>query len=212
MNQYDIRVPLANPTNVKYILASCLKPHKKTMGTNTNHSKTIKLANYRPPINGNITENEMYSVAEKYSLSLLKHYAKKCLQFLKDNNCNLNIPVCKYIEEFSNQEITGNDLLFIINTSSEQLLKISRSNSETPLAKYLENFTNYGGIMDDDHYTSSMFYKDNYEPEEGEFLYGSGLRYSKRIYMNTPRNSLVTLQFGYLYIKKCSIKYYYFSF
>ena len=189
-----IDVPIENQSSMVKIIEHCLLKD----GQNKKHSRSLILDGYRKPANSNLSteDEEKYNIG--YCFMTLKYFAEKYLKDLKKLNADLNKPVSSYFPEISNKDITGKDLEYVCTHNYDELIAYNKANIKLPLSKLIWSFLNNNGI-DAEHFNNELLYEDK-TFDEGEQLFWG---YSKRIYMNLPRNSSITYDFGLQYVMKC---------
>ncbi len=196
MDNLSITVPIIEDENIGYILDSCLKNN----GLNKKHSRSIKPLKYKAPVNGDLTREQENKLKISLAIEILKYYFNNCIKELKRNNCDMNETISKIIPTFSLANITGNDLLKIINSSEEEILSIINKDktTQTKLEFLITRFIGIDGI-ENEHFNSSPLYFDSSKETEEKLLNG----YSKRIYLNLPRHSIITYKLGLTFIERC---------
>lgn len=192
-----IFVPIVEANNMIKVTESCLEND----GQNRSHSRNVKMDDYHAPVNGHLTSEEEEKIEQSANILILKSFAKKYLKELRKINADLSMPVSLYFPEISGKQLTGNDLEILYNYNYEELLEYNRTHKKDDLSKIILTFFLLGGgsKLGAEHYDSRALYKDK-SIEEGETLFWG---YSKRIYMNLPRSSAITYEFGLLYALKC---------
>lgn len=191
----NVIVPIEEPNSILTIIRHCLQDE----GQNKKHSRSLKLSGYRPPVNANLSKDEQEILSINSCYIILRCFAERYLTDLKKINADLSLPVSLYFEEISNKEITGKDLEYICTHNYNELCEYNKANIKLPLSKLLWTFLINTSGLDSEHFSSDSLYKDK-SMQEGETLFWG---YSKRIYMNLPRNSQITYEFGLQYVMKC---------
>ena len=190
----NVICPMETSTGIYKIIEHCLLNN----GQETSHSRNIILDdNYRRPLNGNLSDSEIRKLDVDGMVKVLKMFASKYLNELKNRNINLNSPIALYFPEISNKRITGNDLEYIVSHTYDELNEYLNNNKSLPLSELLNSFFGIEGLSAE-HFSSEFLYNDS-TYEDGEI----NRSYSKRIYMNLPRKSPITYEFGLLFIQKC---------
>ena len=190
-----VDVPIEKQSSILKIIEHCLQND----GQNKKHSRSLKLDGYRTPVNSNLSHDEQDKLNVESCFIVLKCFARKYLADLNAINADLSKPVSVYFNEISNKEITGRDLEYVCTHNYRELCDYNKANVKLPLSKLIWQFLINTSGLDAEHFNNSLLYDDSIS-EDGEKLFWG---YSKRIYMNLPRNSQVTYEFGLQYVIKC---------
>ena len=187
-------VPIEKKENIHYITESCLQNE----GQLEHHARTLKLNDFKAPINGNMTLEEVSQELIKMTMKVLTYTVSKYLKELSAINANYNEPVSRYFPNIPYKEVTGHDLEYIRDHNYDELIEYYEAHKfETSLSKMIHSTLIYNNF-NNERIMSPIKDKTH---EEGEKLIFCG--YSKRIYMNLPRRSAVTCNFGLDFILKC---------
>ena len=203
--------PIDDPKNVYRVLSSCLTLD----GQKTDHSRNLIIGSYRQPKEERLSVDKQKALTAEANAEILKHFAKKYLIDLKMHGYDLSKPLSYYYPEIYYKELTGNDLLMIHTKSTAELVEFT--NDPKNMDKQIQDLLVRFGLkrcglesgIGAEHFSSAFLYRDDYSGnldmshEEGEVLMKGTLGYSKRIYMNLPKTSGMTLRFGVDFVKKC---------
>ena len=208
-----------DPSNIPNFVEIGLRPGRHK---DKDYSRNVVLDKYKKPASSYLNYDQNLEYDHTTTIRIIKYFADSYLSVMLSRGYDLTKPISTYFPEISIKELTGQDLVFL-SKANEKQYKIymninAKEGKKTPLSILISHYGLDGsdGIkLSDEHFSSSHLYRSDHKAyndmcdkscEEGEefgLFRGGQLCYSKRIYMNLPKNHNVAYRFGELFIKKC---------
>jgi len=185
-----ISMPIFSNDGITEILKSCMLEN----GQNKKHSASIKMKDYKEPEHKEekIEEHEI----KRIQYDIIRYMANSLINDFKMNESNSHISnfITGWKEKNPEIDITIDELKRITMLSDNQITSLlNREPKVTNIDKFLNKVNN---CVDFSKYVGTHMGDNPVYPFQRE-------KYSKRIYLNTPRNNIDTYNFLSLYIKKC---------